>query len=187
MNKTALVILIPIFALVSWVVSLEYQIATSQKIRIRVEGYDPRDLLSGHYINFSISTADKSPCKDQNSNNTGAAYCLCYIPSSDGIYHDPSWGGLCESKPKNCETFIRGLCNWNRFTVSADRYSFPEYYASVLQVLPPDSSAYVSVNKDGTTKVVKLYSKDQTLEDYAQQKLQESYLTPIPTVEAAAN
>ena len=180
MNKTVLALLVPIVALLGWVASIEYQIATSQKIRIHIEGYDPRDLLAGHYISFSISAADKTPCKDQGSISTNAAYCLCYVPSSDGVFHQPSWGGLCDSKPQNCDTFIRGVCNWNRFTVSADRYSFPEYYASVLQTLPAESSAFVSVNKNGGMKVLQLYTKDQTLEEYAQQKLQESYMTPVP-------
>lgn len=168
MKKTVFVLFIPIIALLGWIASIEYQIAISQKIRIHIEGYDPRDLLAGHYITFLISTSDKSFCNNINTERVNAAYCLCFIPSSDGIFHEPSWGGSCNNKPESCHTFIRGHCSWNRFTTGAERYSFSENYASVLQNLPKNASADISVTKDGKMKVLQLYAEDKTLEEYAQ-------------------
>lgn len=56
MNKKflALIFAIPLLCLLSWTVWLYFQQATGIEIRVAVTGYDPRDLLSGHYIQYTI-------------------------------------------------------------------------------------------------------------------------------------
>lgn len=43
-------ILLPSIFFVFWVISLNNQLQQGQEVRIQIQGYDPRDLLSGHYI-----------------------------------------------------------------------------------------------------------------------------------------
>ncbi len=57
----ALLFFIPFAALAVWAMWLYVQQATGQEIRVAVTGYDPRDLLSGHYIQYTIDW-EKTDC-----------------------------------------------------------------------------------------------------------------------------
>ena len=56
MNKKILALLLfaPLIALCSWTASLYARQAAGREVRVAVRGYDPRDLLSGHYIRYTI-------------------------------------------------------------------------------------------------------------------------------------
>lgn len=43
-------VLFPIIILLFWVAGLQSDISRSEKVIIAVEGYDPRSLISGHYL-----------------------------------------------------------------------------------------------------------------------------------------
>lgn len=176
-KKTAAALLIPIIALFGWVLSLEYHIATSQQIRVAIQGYDPRDILAGHYITFSLTTEPVNPCTTTPESQQN--YCVCYSPAQDGISHTPTWGGLCDTKPSNCSVFVTGRCQWSRFTTDAERYSIPEYLAPALKVIPPGSSALLSVNNSGSMQVVQLYKDEMTIEEFAQNSLSDELMAPV--------
>ncbi len=56
-NKSSLLIMalsFPLIALLIWTIALHMQIKDDQSVIIAVEGYDPRDLLRGHYVNLSL-------------------------------------------------------------------------------------------------------------------------------------
>lgn len=57
----AMVLAIPFICLLGWVGILSYQCVSGQEIKVSVMGYDPRDLLSGHYIQYQIDW-DKTDC-----------------------------------------------------------------------------------------------------------------------------
>lgn len=66
MNKLNLNILsglfaLPLLCLVAWTVYLSYQRDTGYEVKVAVEGYDPRDLFSGRYIQYSVDW-DKTDC-----------------------------------------------------------------------------------------------------------------------------
>ncbi len=42
----------PVIILAAWCGVLHYQNTTSQTVKIAVQGYDPKDILSGHYLNL---------------------------------------------------------------------------------------------------------------------------------------
>lgn len=56
MNKKilAVIFIIPFISLIFWTMWLYTQQVTGTEIKVAVMGYDPRDLLSGHYIRYSI-------------------------------------------------------------------------------------------------------------------------------------
>lgn len=45
---------LPILFLGMWGVSLKIQMNSGLEVRLPIRGYDPRDLLSGHYIQYQI-------------------------------------------------------------------------------------------------------------------------------------
>ena len=57
MNKkyfTIASLVFPIFVLFVWTLSLSIQKTFLPEVTVRITGYDPRDLLSGHYISYVI-------------------------------------------------------------------------------------------------------------------------------------
>ena len=53
---------LPIVVLLSQISWLEYQISEPEIVRLRAVGYDPRSLISGHYLRLEIDW-DKSDCR----------------------------------------------------------------------------------------------------------------------------
>lgn len=44
----------PIIILLCWTAALQYRASHSPLVRIAAQGYDPRDLFSGHYLQMSL-------------------------------------------------------------------------------------------------------------------------------------
>lgn len=49
-----ILILAPAVLLLLWVVFLSVQLRKGQEVIVRIKGYDPRSILSGHYIDYVI-------------------------------------------------------------------------------------------------------------------------------------
>lgn len=57
-----LLLTIPAIILLGWLGMLHFPYVSAPKVTIAVSGYDPRDLLSGHYLNLRLDW-DKTECK----------------------------------------------------------------------------------------------------------------------------
>lgn len=58
---------IPFVCLVVWTLFLAWQRNHGTEVKVAVMGYDPRDLLSGHYIQYQIDW-DKTDCTQFENN-----------------------------------------------------------------------------------------------------------------------
>lgn len=92
MNKKLLacILFCPIILLAIWVNYISIQSKNGIDIKVSVTGYDPRDILSGHYISYQIDW-DKTDCsqfpdkechkeKFCHGNRWGISACRFYIP-----------------------------------------------------------------------------------------------------------
>ena len=57
-----IILFIPLFYLIGWSLFLNHQRAQGTDIKVSITGYDPRDLLSGHYIAYQIDW-EKTDCQ----------------------------------------------------------------------------------------------------------------------------
>lgn len=57
----AVLFALPLVCLMTWTAYLTYQRDSGREVKVAVQGYDPRDLLSGHYIQYQIDW-DKTDC-----------------------------------------------------------------------------------------------------------------------------
>ena len=94
MNKKILAFLfvIPLMCLFAWTMWLYVQQTTGLEIKVAVTGYDPRDLLSGHYIQYSIDWLRTDcrqfpdgicPGNEFCKNSRWGRQCRFYIPEAD--------------------------------------------------------------------------------------------------------
>jgi uncharacterized membrane-anchored protein len=115
-------IALPIIALIANAVGHEWARHQGQEVSIPITGFDPRDLLSGHFLTYQLQYgADNSNCRPE-----GASAVMCLQPS-------PQLHINTQAKPRNCDLYIRGQCGGlGRFTANIERFYIPEEYATVL-------------------------------------------------------
>lgn len=69
---------LPILFFMGWIANLETNLRGAQEITLRAEGYDPRSLISGHYLSLRINW-QKSDCKQFKDK-------LCHPSRFDSVY-----------------------------------------------------------------------------------------------------
>ena len=114
----------PVVILIGMTGINEYYLRTSQSLVLPVQGYDPRDLLSGHYLIYKVDYG--LSCPEDLENFPVTAY-ICFKPLKYIVAF---------KQPKNCPLFIKGECLGNReFQANANRYYIPEDKARQLEDL----------------------------------------------------
>jgi len=112
-NKLLLfILLIPVICLFVWNCVLWYDKDSGTEIVVRITGYDPRDLLSGHYISYRIDWKktdlhqfeDKSFTKDDFVRSLNKNSYRFYVSETHAKYLDKllmeSWDAKEEDKKK---------------------------------------------------------------------------------------
>lgn len=169
-------VLLPLIALLGWTISVEIKSDGGVSKRAKIVGYDPVDLLSGHYLVFRYDFGKLKICDDvPNHMNV----CVCV---RDGIEED---GGLiatqkvdCDRAEKSCDLHIKGNCQYTTFLTTSERFYFPESYSGVLARVPEGAQAEISIQKGGVISLKNIYVKTQPLLDWAKDRLSPEALKP---------
>ena len=154
MNKkiTAIALLFPIIALMSLTAYKKIKIETGSKIILKIEGYDPRDLLSGHYITFRVKYNAKNICKKLEYNRARKAY-IC-LDSNQYFSYD---------KPAQCHSYIEGTCKGSRFKAGLNRFYIPQEHAHKLDKLVRNKNASIEVSvANGKALITDLLINDRS-------------------------
>ena len=77
-------LIIPFLCLASWALYLTIEKETGQEITVSITGYDPRDLLSGHYIQYTIDWTQTDCSQFKNG-----------ICPKDEFCKNAQWGRIC--------------------------------------------------------------------------------------------
>ena len=74
-----LAISIPIVAIAAWIASYAFVAHSGETVRLRIQGYDPRDLLAGHYLRYTVNFGNPVECINNRNGNSHGSYlwCLC--------------------------------------------------------------------------------------------------------------
>jgi len=142
-QKGVLIALIfPIIALVLLVGYKKYILSFGEEVTLPITGYDPRDLLSGHYLLYRIDYGVKACSRNKYASNKTAYVCL--KPKKFSY----SW-------PEKCKLLIKGSCNRLRFEAGIERYFVPENEAKKLEGLVRDNEASIvlSVLRNGKAQI----------------------------------
>jgi len=167
--RTGFAIIVPILTLFVWWTKIETSVRHGTTIRIPVEGYDPRDLLAGHYVRFNVTLGSVKPCEQPNQIEA----CVCFASENGSDRYSPIWGGECSDALPSCPALLRGTCHGSSFDSGVDRYSISEDLAPALQRIPPNSTVIVALDDSGQAHVVQLLVDDEKIEDFAARMLSE--------------
>jgi len=127
-------VLLPLAVLVFGIVQAEHHLATSRDWVFDVEGYDPRDLLRGHYIQFQLSLANDGAleeCED------GAGGACCWCLTATGPDAPPRVRrATCETAKAQCDGILQ-----TQLADELQRYYIPESDAAELDERFRDAAA----------------------------------------------
>ena len=125
---------LPVLCLAVFTAFIECQLRSGKTAVLPVEGYDPRDLLSGRYLHYKILYGASCP----------AGLFQEKIPGKPGFLAKKQKAYLClrpeiaprisASIPKNCDLFIKGAClGKDAFYAGGDRLYLPDLKAKNLE------------------------------------------------------
>ena len=171
-TKSSLIIafIFPILVLMGMAGINKYYIKISEERVFPISGYDPRDLLSGHYLVFSVdygmncsSLKKKMKGKVKKEKYPIKAH-LCLEPEKAiGLSHKPN---------KECSLFIKGKCSYYRSNFSVkngNRYYIPEKHARKLEHLVRNSEnereVVLSITKKGHVMVKDIHINGKSIKN----------------------
>ncbi|HYX38825.1 MAG TPA: GDYXXLXY domain-containing protein [Oligoflexus sp.] len=175
--KLWVALLLPIVVLGLWTLRLRNQGRSGVDVELPVEGFDPLDHISGHYVTYRLAMGRHDPCRPTSGPlvDREAVQCLCLDESPS---HQPSWGGACEQKPSSCDLFLKGTCPWSGFTAGVERFYIPETDSAWLKVVPPKSSIIITLNGSGGGLVKAFRPEGQDYKVWIERKKAEQKPSP---------
>lgn len=160
-TKAFILIFVPVFSLMAWTAYHASLVYFGDKVTLKVAGYDPRDLLSGHYLTYRVDYGALPLCEKRSGHQT----CLCLSTPGNGLPATAHWAGECSERPE-CSLWLRGKCTWAGFEANIERYYFAERFSKQLATVPPDATIAVSLNGRGSGVVTGFFVKGEALMDY---------------------
>jgi uncharacterized membrane-anchored protein len=148
MTKSSRLIKLLILSPIVWLGLLfafkHYRLIAGTSVILRIKGYDPRDLLAGHYLQFQVEYPDEGVCPrdlDKTSEN-GAFFC----------FDDNRFTG---HHRESCRLQIKGYCQSGNFLAGIERFYIPQEKAARLEQLIRDRTASieVSVSRSGSAQI----------------------------------
>lgn len=154
MNKAALLLFIPVMILLGWVISVQTAVSTGTQIVMPVQGFDPRDILAGHYLQVSVDYSSfKNECPRREDCQSKKTRCKSEYWKKTEAFFCPDTGKIVLNKPADCTVFIKGVCHYGLFFDNISRFYIPEKLSRPLEqaVRKPenDPQLLLSVSRDG--------------------------------------
>lgn len=141
----ALAVALPLFVLALGMLRAEHHLRHNRRWVFDVTGYDPRDLLRGHYIQYRLVLDESDPAEsgvEPCDEDPGAGCCLCLAANVPG---GPTKvvRTTCEAAISRCDGALQ-----TRYLDELQRYYIPEDRAGELSELFRDAA------QDHRTQVV---------------------------------
>ncbi|MGZ9109006.1 MAG: GDYXXLXY domain-containing protein [Micavibrio sp.] len=140
--------------------------------QISIEGYDPRDLLRGHYLNFTYDWNFKDDAAAECPYD-GQSCCLCLNEAAAGSNVDPvaTLVGCQSPEARQCTSKIIGKKGWNGIVSGNHPYFVPQEHALALETLlregKNDFKMEIAVPRSGGPAIIrKLYIDQKPLEAF---------------------
>ncbi len=149
--KAWFAVLFPLIVMGAWTGKLALGIRSGKEVTFAIKGFDPRDLLSGHYLRYAVEWGIETCAV-----TTGEATCNCL---SDTVPAKATWSGACAGRPAGCDLFVAGRCEHGRFEAGLDRFFIPETWQGKLARVPANATLQAMVGTDGQV-IVKSLSID---------------------------
>jgi uncharacterized membrane-anchored protein len=124
-------------------VAREESLRRGPRIHLPIEGYDPRDLLSGHYVRFQlVAVREAASFLPPHPSNAPQSFC---IEPKDGLYHVIGM----RTGPSSCSLFLRAtLDEWSHWNFGVDRFFVDERLANEARWIQANPNTYLIASVD---------------------------------------
>ena len=137
-----LALLLPICVLATNTWLSHQQKTQGDTITLPIQGFDPRDLLSGHYLTYDINYG----ISGENGCPTSHIEAIACLQPERQIF--PS-----DELPDSCTQYIAGTCNDDaQFIAGLERFYVPEQYAKQLETHVQNGEGKLVITIDGNGK-----------------------------------
>jgi uncharacterized membrane-anchored protein len=158
--RLAAALLFPIVVLAANTWMYQQQRSAGESFKFPIEGFDPRDMLSGHYlfykVDYGIPTGNGCPTSDISA-------ALCLRPERR-IYP-------VDERSNSCEVYLQGECDASaNFTAGLERFYIPQEYAAKLEsdIASKKGEIEVSIDKHGNAAILDLLIDGKTWKESIQ-------------------
>ena len=169
-NKSVFIaVSLPFIVLCLLIMRAEYHIQSGEQWSFELQGYDPRDLLRGHYLRLNVSYDI-----DQNKNTCASGKDCCLCLTKTNALAPKVHLTACSTAKTQCDGF---MLSSQRSSLS--RYYIPETDArraeKILVEARTKRTAYlhVSINGKGEPAITDLTVDNKSLNDLLKQPVQE--------------
>jgi uncharacterized membrane-anchored protein len=160
MNKKILIFALafPLAVFIAITIYKQAKITMGQEIILPISGFDPRNILAGHYLIFRIDygLGDDTACSDW-ENDSKAYVCMNKDVDKPDEYHSSLTTYTTEADilADRCTAIIKGKCEKGRFTANIEKFYIPEENARSLDraVRNRQGKIVLSVTKGGSVAV----------------------------------
>lgn len=151
-KKLAAALIFPILCLILLAVYKGIKVAVGTKIIIPISGYDPRDLLSGHYLTYRLDFKNGNFCSDKIQDNTRIMLCVNQVKG------DEASGEIIDEDNydrRDCDVIIKGKCENGRFSAGIERFYIPEKHCMEIErvIRKGKGKLVVSVDSSGNAVI----------------------------------
>jgi uncharacterized membrane-anchored protein len=130
-------------------VAREESLRRGGRIHLPIEGYDPRDLLSGHYVRFQL-VAVREAATFLEPRGAIAPQMFCIEPK-EGLYHV---NGVRTGSTSSCSPFLRAtLDNGAHWDFGIDRFYVDERLANEARRIQANPNTYLVATVDDSGAV----------------------------------
>jgi uncharacterized membrane-anchored protein len=137
-------------------------------VKVRIEPFDPRDLMYGHYLQYRILWNWSADHTDDYEQNAGKCLCL-----GEGDDNPPASLVSCEAPApeKTCAHIVQGDYHASGvYDIGINRYYLDEEFAPALETVFRDKKADFSIGlaiaPSGKPKLERLYIDGKPWQDY---------------------
>lgn len=146
-KKLVAALLLPIATLMLLAVYKGIKVSIGKTVVIPISGYDPRDVLAGHYLTYQVDYNCPGLCSDEGSPN--AEY-ICVRQLQGNQVESQVVSSPDEAIEEGCDAVIRGSCGkWGRFEAGIERFYIPEKKSELLDSIARERKGKIVVRVDG--------------------------------------
>jgi uncharacterized membrane-anchored protein len=137
---------------------------------IPISGYDPRDLLSGHYLTYRLDIKTEKGCSKYEYAD-GTVY-LCLEKPDDGSVRGYPVENITEPASDECAIVIKGKCRYNRFIAGVERFYIPEEHAEYLDAIirKGKCSLKIKIDSKGNASIKDMLIDGKSWKEYLKEK-----------------
>lgn len=158
--RLAAALVFPIIVLAANTWMYQQQRSAGETFKFPIEGFDPRDMLAGHYLFYKV---DYGVASTHGCPTTDIPAALCLRPERR-VY--PT-----DELPNGCEVYLQGECDASSlFTAGLNRFYIPQEYAAPLEakIANKQGEIEVSIDKRGNAAILDLLIDGKTWKEVSQ-------------------